>query len=429
MIRLFVRLYLGVTIAVIVSLILAAILLDQQYKKTLGQDYLIHSRALHDHMQRELSALAKESWQEKIATSQDRYAYYIDILPLSSLTDTVRQQIEASGVSIIVNSGLIDDEVVIYYRFNNSAQAIRYTAKTLSHIDYNWIVMGYLGLLMIVLAAVIFLLAKPIANHINRLAKTSEKIGEGQLDTRADENGPYPLNHLAKTFNQMSTQLKQLIKEQEVMTGAVSHELRTPMANLRFALDMTRNLDDIPQLRKHIEEMDQDIDAMESLVDELLTYARVNQAANMGKPEPVKLSEEINRAIQKVYQFRPDINIQAEHETDIEYSLYINDFNRLIINLLRNAQKYANQAIHITSLTLDEQLIIYVDDDGPGIPESEREDIFIPFKRLDQSRSKDSGGYGLGLAIVERIMQKHHGQVTVGESVLGGARFKLTFPI
>lgn len=428
MIRLFIRLYFGITIAVVVSLVLAAILLDQQYQKTLGQDSLIHSRALHDHMQKELATLPPESWPQKIKQSQDRYAYYIDVIPLDSLTKAIRQQLESSSVSVTVNSGIVEDEIVLYYKLDNTPQAIRYTAKALSQIEYNWILLGYLGVLMAMLATVIFLLAKPVANHIYSLAKVSEQIGDGHLDTHANEKGPYPLNHLAKTINQMSARLKQLIKEQEVMTGAVSHELRTPMANLRFALDMTRKLENVSVLREHIEEMDQDINAMESLVDELLTFARVNQPANTVKPERILVNQEITSAIQKVSQFRPDIKIQVDADDSIEHVLFARDFNRVIINLLTNAQKYATQIIHITSIKQNEELVIYIDDDGPGIPESAREDIFIPFKRLEQSRSKESGGYGLGLAIVERIMQKHRGHISAGESPFGGARLTLNFP-
>ena len=427
MIRLFVRFYLGVTIAIFVSLLLGGLLLDQQYQKTLAQDYMMYTKALHDHMEKELSGLSVEKWPEKIKASQERYAFYIDIVELNSLPMAIAQQLESSGESIVVESDLIQDKATVYYLIDQSQQVIRYIAKNITYQEYNWIVLGYFLLLMLALAGAVFILAKPIARHISRLAKVSEQFGQGDLDARADEKAPYPLDHLAKTMNQMSNQIKQLIKEQEIMTGAVSHEIRTPMANLRFALDMTRNIDDLKALRNHIEEMDQDIDTMESLVDELLTYARLNQSVDTSLPQKLSIAEEIDNAIKQVNQFRTDIDIEVNVDPDIQYPLYKSDFNRAMINLLRNAQKYADYEIKVSVIKTNSKLTIHIDDDGPGIPSGLREDIFIPFKRLDQSRSKESGGYGLGLAIVERIMQKHQGKVTVSDSPNGGARFSLVF--
>ncbi|MCW8876244.1 MAG: ATP-binding protein [Kangiellaceae bacterium] len=427
--RLFIRFYLGVTAAIILSLLVAGILLDQRYQKSLAQEYLANTRALHDHVAKELSGSDEEEWPQILARIQKKYDYYIETIELDSLPLANRQQLESNGNSIIVETGFIEDEVFVYYRLPATQQVISYTDKDISYEEYNWIVLWYLIALMLAIAAAVYALARPIARHVFNLAKVSKQFGEGDFKSRADENAPYPLDHLAKAFNRMSQEITQLIKEQEVMTGAVSHELRTPMANLRFALDMTRNIDNVKALREHIEEMDQDIESMEKLIDELLTYARMKRSADFETAEPAELEPELSKAVRQIEKLRDDINITVKPSLKVSHPIFKRDFQRALLNILRNAQKYANSKIEIVIEQSPDNLTIHIDDDGPGIPLEQREDIFIPFKRLDQSRSKESGGYGLGLAIVERIVAKHKGKVTIDTSPLGGARFSFIFPI
>ena len=100
-----------------------------------------------------------------------------------------------------------------------------------------------------------------------------------------------------------------------------------------------------------------------------------------------------------------------------------------ITNLLRNAMKYAQTKIRVSAEVAGEQILLHVDDDGIGIPRDERERVFSPFTRLDRSRDRATGGYGLGLAIVQLVMEQHHGHASAGESPLGGARFTLSWPL
>lgn len=435
MIRLFIRFYLGVIFAILLSLILGGILLEQQYKKTIENDYRAYTQSLHNLVEQQLNSTEQGKWDAEIEKISQTYPFHIEVMSFYDLPIALRYQLKSKGYSIVISADLILDDVKTYYRLNDSEQAVRYIEKTVAYEEYSLIVLAYFLLVMLALAVVVYFLASPIARHISKLARISKKIGEGNLTVQADEYAPYPMNQLAQSMNLMSSQLKQLLKEQEVMTGAVSHELRTPIANLRFALDMTRSKQTLEELFEHIEEMDQDVDDMEVLVNELLVYARINQATDVSDKETVNVFQRLDHIRKKLFHYRTDIDIDLNADTQLELDVYGNEFDRVITNLLRNAQKYAEQLIQIHVHKMDQTeasgkaIVIHIDDDGPGIPEEQREDVFLPFKRLDQSRSKDSGGYGLGLAIVERIIQQHKADIVISDSPLGGSRFSIIFPV
>lgn len=212
------------------------------------------------------------------------------------------------------------------------------------------------------------------------------------------------------------------------MTGAVAHELRTPIANLRFALDLTRSTDDVEQLREQIAEMDVDIDALDELVDELLTYARLRHSGDTVSKQSLRLKPLLAQQLDKLGPLQPGMNYRLECDDELQLVANERDVLRAVSNLLRNAQRYARQQVQISVQPQADQLILAVEDDGPGIPLAERQRVLLPFTRLDQSRSRASGGFGLGLAIVQRIVQQHQGQILIEDSVLGGSRICLHFP-
>lgn len=436
MIRLFIRFYLGVVAAIFLSLVLGGILLDQQYQKIIASDYQEYTESLHRLLEQKLTLTNINDWNEEIKKISKTYPFHIEVISFYDLPVSQRYQLNEKGYSVVIEPDLIFDDVKTHYRLNGTEKVVRYIEKNIAYEEYSLIVLMYFLLVMLALAIVVYLLANPIARDISELVNVSKNIGEGDLNTLANEKAPYPMNQLAKSMNLMASQLKQLLKEQEVMTGAASHELKTPIANLRFALDMTRSKQTLEELFEHIEEMDQDVDDMEVLVNELLVYARIKQGINTSEKETINLYSRLDHIRHKLFHYRIDIEIELRADKQLLLAVHTNKFDRLIINLLRNAQKYAENKIqiHVYQLAVnpaspsDFQVEIHIDDDGPGIPKNQREDVFLPFKRLDQSRSKDSGGHGLGLAIAERIVQQHQGRITISDSPLGGARFNIIFP-
>lgn len=228
---------------------------------------------------------------------------------------------------------------------------------------------------------------------------------------------------IAERFLQMSQQIRSLLNLQREMTHAVSHELRTPIARLSFALEMASQL---PEQEKQL--MLQDVRELQQLVDEILDYARLEAGQLPLQWQQVDLAE-LLLSLQEKLSPLPGAPIQLQLPPTVQLYGDGHYLERALQNLLVNAKKYAKQHI-IVSVTQQQQYWqLKVEDDGPGVAPALREDIMKPFFRVEASRNKDSGGFGLGLAIVQRVAHWHQGSISVGASTLGGACFELRLPL
>ena len=229
----------------------------------------------------------------------------------------------------------------------------------------------------------------------------------------------------------MTSHIKRLIESQRELTRAVSHELRTPVARIRFAVDMLADTDDEDSRFMQRDYIDEDIEALNGLIDEILTYAKLEEGSPKLDLEPVNLRELLEQVERETNALGKPIKIVTKlpsaKVTAIADRRYL---HRVIQNLAGNALRYAETTIIISAGVKKGNAFVTVEDDGHGIPEADREKVFIPFSRLDDSRTRASGGYGLGLSIVSRIAFWFNGGMKVDESEeLGGARFVMTWPI
>ncbi|WYX10413.1 ATP-binding protein [Achromobacter xylosoxidans] len=237
------------------------------------------------------------------------------------------------------------------------------------------------------------------------------------------------IRHVGESFNQMAERIAALIENQRSLTNAVSHELRTPLARLSFEVDMLGR-GGLPPTHQHVlRDMRADISELESMVAELLVYARLERPTEETvRLETVDTRDWLGEALAQVAHQAQARNVECRvadgHPPHV--CLHPRYMSRALLNLVQNAVRYAHGRIDIAlthSPTGHFELI--VDDDGPGIPVADRERIFEPFIRLDESRDRGTGGAGLGLAIVQRVAAGHHGSICVADSPLGGARFVL----
>ncbi|VAW87761.1 Sensory histidine kinase in two-component regulatory system with RstA, partial [hydrothermal vent metagenome] len=235
---------------------------------------------------------------------------------------------------------------------------------------------------------------------------------------------------LAETFNGMANRIQRLISSHKELTNAVSHELRTPLARLRFGIEMLQSSSDEADKKRYIASMNTDIDELDQLVVELLTYARFDRDKPELKFQRQDIKPWLTGIIQQIKTSETNLSIDFEITgKNVKHARFEPRLMaRAVGNLLQNAQRYAQGNVGVTFTQDEKNYQIMVDDDGPGIPKSERAHIFEAFKRLDASRDRDTGGYGLGLAIVQRICQWHEGAVMVEDSPLGGARFIIRWP-
>lgn len=276
-----------------------------------------------------------------------------------------------------------------------------------------------------------FILMRPLERKLRSLGLALSKMQAGDLHARAEVEGADEITELAATFNGMSEHISRLIESQREMTRAVSHELRTPVARIRFGIEMMLAIDDQQQRENKADEIDKDIEQLDELIDEILTYARLEEGSPTLNTEELSLSEIFQRIESELVPMSGEINIQTSilGAKDMVVEAEERYIHRVLQNLVTNALKYARGQIEVVATRIADQCYIVVSDDGPGIPETDWEKVFTPFARLDDSRSRASGGYGLGLSIVQRIAQWHSGSVAVGRSELGGAKFTFIIPM
>jgi signal transduction histidine kinase len=289
-----------------------------------------------------------------------------------------------------------------------------------------------LAILAIVIALAVFVWVRPLWHGLAQLRATAEAFGRGDFAARTRIAPRAALGQFAHAFNAMADRIQQLIASHKELTNAVSHELRTPLARLRFGMEMLQTAPDASTRARHIDGMNTDIDELEGLIAELLTYARFDRATPELKLEHQDLAHWLNETANRAWTAKNDIalhiyptHISGDTCTDFEPKLMA----RALGNVLQNAQRYAVQRVELSSDVNADRCRIVVDDDGPGIPSADRARIFEPFTRLDTSRNRDSGGYGLGMAIAQRIAHWHGGKIAVEDSPLGGARFVISWPV
>jgi len=297
-----------------------------------------------------------------------------------------------------------------------------------------WLVLiAALGLSLIGL--IVYLLVRQLERRLSGLESAATRIAKGSLETRVPTRGADSVGRLAAAFNGMAEHLQQLLAIQRELVRAVSHELRTPVARLRFGLEMISTATTAQARDKYLEGMDHDIQDLDGLVDEMLTYARLEQGSPALNFQRVDLDALVNQVISELAPLRAEVRVQrglclsaadcdgAWVEAEPRY------LHRALQNLVGNAMRHAQGQVAISYQVGQQRCRVDVEDDGPGVPESAWEKIFTPFLRLDDSRTRASGGHGLGLSIVRRIVHWHGGRALISKSKnLGGACFSLSWP-
>ncbi|MCL1043898.1 ATP-binding protein [Shewanella electrodiphila] len=265
------------------------------------------------------------------------------------------------------------------------------------------------------LAFVALIWVWPLSKDLKTLKKATQNFGEAKWNTRIELNASSQVAPLANTFNDMAQHISDLIDNQKHLSNAVSHEIRTPLARLKFALALLPQYcqpkSDEQRRQNFLDEMQLDIKEMETLLQELLTYAslEVQQEPSLEKCELISMIEELSARLTPLsdkpinfHYARNEMCIMAEPPL----------VERAIQNLITNAQRYTQTSIELY-LSYDERLVfLSVVNDGEAIPEEDQEKLFEPFYR-SKSQHKGNKGHGLGLAIIKRIMHRHKGRVNL----------------
>ncbi|WP_151765154.1 sensor histidine kinase BfmS [Acinetobacter soli] len=271
----------------------------------------------------------------------------------------------------------------------------------------------------------------PLERKIRQVRYALNRMKSGDLSLRVPIEGSDEMANLASSYNNMSDHIQRLIEAQRELMRAVSHELRTPVARIRFGMEMLAEEDDYDYRIQQMEMIDRDIEALNTLIDEIMTYAKLEQGTPSLDFEEIILLDLLSQVAVETEALKTQKEIELiPPATAIMVDAERRYLHRVVQNLVGNAVRYCDHKVRISGgIQGDGNAYICVEDDGQGIAAEDRVRIFEAFARLDDSRTRASGGYGLGLSIVSRIAYWFGGTIEVDESPdLGGARFIMRWP-
>ena len=378
---------------------------------------------------RALSPTGQEQALPTLAESLRIDAHLVTANDLSELSVSARQRLEQGGWTSYEDSS--SSRLVTLVRLGDNRYLEMLAAP---HFNaFSWpVVLVLLCIVVFIVGLAIYLLLSTLEQRLRKVETVASRIARGELEARVDESQQDAIGRLGNVFNSMAEQIQRLVHVQREMIHAVSHELRTPVARIRFGVQMIEDCPDRASMEKQLSGIDSDIQELNELIDEILTYARLEQGGPILDFQETDVRAIVEQVVEEQSSLKPDVKIQAifGDESDRWKLSEIEPryIHRALQNLVGNGLRYANTQVIIRCCFEKDTCRIDVEDDGSGIPEEDWERVFTPFARLDDSRTRSSGGYGLGLSIVRRILYWHGGQAFLGRSDMGGARFSLVWP-
>jgi signal transduction histidine kinase len=306
-----------------------------------------------------------------------------------------------------------------------------FVAVSVANLNHTMTVATRIGaigvsLLVVVLATVTWLAIGRALAPVDAIRARADAITGRNLDKRV----PVParddeVGQLARTVNQMLARLQNSVERQRHFVADAAHELRSPIASLRVQLETARDGDGA---RPRQGDMLHETERMESLVDQLLVLARADADAPWLRLSTVDLDDIIDSVVGSLGSGGP-VTPNTSAVEPVQLLADAGLLEQVVRNLVQNALRHARQAVRVSAWAVGGVAVLVVDDDGPGVPEDRRGEIFERFVRLDDSRARDRGGVGLGLSIVAEIVRAHGGRVNVWDAPTGGARFVVELPI
>lgn len=425
--RVFLRFYLGV----LVFFLLSALVVGGIYKHVLKEN---NRRYLADVFQTtltlieiELREVPEQQWPQRVANLRQRLDLPIAIETLDRyvLNDEHSRSLIAGGIV------LLPERDVYVQRIPKSDSVL-----TIGPVDYlffarklNWIDVLAVLSLALALGVPAFLWLRPLVRHARELSLVSQQLGQGHFSARAHLPDTSPLADLAQAINHMARSMGEMVQTRKTLIDGISHDLRTPIARLRYRLEALRGTTPDPLAQKIMHQIERDLDNLNEMTEELLIFSRLDQPEMSLERHPVAMLPWLEQILAELswQQAPPAIqNLTGDEDPIAAIDTYY--MGRAVMNLVNNARRYGESAVEIRLVQQQAQTQIWVDDDGPGIPAHARETVLRPFARLDEARSRHTGGHGLGLAIVQKVLEGHQGQVLIEDAPLGGARLILSWP-
>ena len=328
--------------------------------------------------------------------------------------------LDRSMQSFIVKPYRLDSEssdrnVIIDVQLAEGVLRITTTRKRLFSTTVYVFVIWMVGTSLILFGVATIFMRNQV-KPIRRLAHAADNFGKGRDVSNFKPEGATEVRQAAQAFVAMRERIQRQITQRTDMLSGVSHDLRTPLTRMKLQLAMLKGVDDVDDLSADILEM-------EHMLEGYLAFAR---GEGTEKPAPTDLGSLLEDVVGQVRRRGRPIDLHVEDR--LQLPLRPNAFKRCVTNLVENAARYG-QHVSVRAGQRGDAIEITVDDDGPGIPEEKRAEVFRPFFRMDDSRNPETGGVGLGLTIARDVVRSHGGEIVLSESPAGGLRGRIRLPL
>lgn len=419
MTRLFLRFYLGVILILILAWQIQGYVFQTRSEK---QNVRVVEQALSGgaRLARDELMRSGDDAEKTFESVRERFDYEVRVVDISERPEAIQHRERlAAGNAVLLYDVLIDISLPGTGKLLEFGPLPQFVGPSQTEVTLG------LGAVVALAAIAIAILLRPVASQLRAVERAATAISEGDLSARVDGAKSRSSLPLANAFNAMADRTESLLRSQRELLQAVSHELRTPLARIHFATDLIRTSKSEEDRAKRLDAVDNATEELDELVGELMTYVRLESQRVVAEPEAIELKNLFDELVEVHGSLHPDIQFAVDLRQEVSIMGDRASLSRAIGNLLSNAGRYADRRVTVTAERAGDEVVIQVDDDGRGIAAEDRERVLEPFVRLEPS---DAGGAGLGLALVKRIANSHGGALTVSESALGGASFRLTIP-
>jgi two-component system sensor kinase ParS len=430
--KLFLRLYLFLMLPATAAFVLFMYVTDQVMARMDAEQQRTRVGVAFDRAERIISDTRVPDWQGRLKEVEKTFRLEHQIVPLDRALDdffmsaSERERLGSGGIAFRDRPG---GGMVYLRRLKDSDRALR--IEWVGLYEYQMIYYTIiLTLMTAAMCAILWRWTRPLWRDLESLSAATARVGEGDFEVRARVAANSLLHPIAAAFNVMAARVQALLRSHRDLEQGVAHELRTPLAQLKFDLELARTSSDAGEREVRFASMERDVVELEDLVSELLVLASLRHAppyAPREVPAVALVDEVLRRAHEEMRAAGRSIAIEGPRHLPESLSCDAKYLTRALVNVLRNAVRYARSKVSFTVERSGSRTVISVDDDGPGVPPRERHRLFEPFTRVEDSRGRDSGGVGLGLAIVKSVAEWHGGEATISESALGGARVSISW--
>ena len=327
---------------------------------------------------------------------------------------------------------LLDDDGNRVYLYRSSSIPEMIYLGPVAETQENWSTRLLPPIFYLSIVVLVGVWLRPLLSDLDTITDAAQRFAADYRTPLETSTQTTQLTGLAQDLDDMSGRLSGLIQTQKELIAALSHEMRTPLARIRFALailekNVERYLDE-KQLAE-IAELTSDVQEIDDLIGTMLNYARLDHPDLEMRCQDVPVDAWLKATTEKFGKDSKTLTVLADNAPDT-VRMDPRLMTLALSNLLSNGERHAANDVSCTLTTSEEHYELSVEDDGPGVPEEERAKVFKAFTRLDDSRDRATGGYGLGLAIVARIAALHGGSAKVSASgTLGGAAFSVRWPV